>query len=622
MRVTTNTGIIAIAVLLATIFITAPLYPAASLATRYENARKNTQRLVGTLPEIADRAPWLEAIAELSAIVADDTRGEVAERCYYLIGQCNHHLFDRFHETAFFDQALRAYRRLIRQFPAGRLADDAQFLIGVLYVDKDPAQAYLELAKVTTFYPNGDMAQRAQDRARELRRQITPNAAKVEPARPVPSISHLATLDQVSYWSTQDYTRVVFYLSAPIQYRENMLTPDPGENDPARIYLDLEGCRLSPKIGHQIDITDGFLRDVRLGQYRPDLARAVLDIDSIENHKVFTMADPFRIVVDVRGKRPAETGPAPAVSKTVAAKPKNEKTQTPEAAKPKTNLARASNVATSKTKPAQAPARQAAKAGTGKAQPPDAAAIRSAKKLPSLAQQLGLGVSRIVIDPGHGGRDKGAIGGNGTYEKDITLAIAKKLQQAIEKNTRCKVLLTRADDRFISLEERTAIANGEKADLFISIHVNAHEDRSIHGFETYFLNLSRDRESARVAAFENATSKKKISDLEAILKDLLRNTKISESSRLAATVHRQLAHGLSKEYKNFHDLGVKQAPFYVLLGAEMPSILVEAAFLSNEKEEQLLQQKAFQAQIAHGIAFGIGRYIGALDKTARLEDNP
>lgn len=619
MRVTTNHLIIAITVVLATICTTAPLYPGASLNTRYENARKNYQRLMGTLPEIADRTPWLEAIAELSAIVADDTRGEVAERCYYLIGQCNHHLFDRFHQSAFFDQALRAYRRLIRQFPAGRLADDAQFLIGVLYADKDPAQAYLELAKVTTFYPNGDMAKRAQDRARELSRQIPPNAATVEPARS-PTAS-LATLDQVSYWSTEDYTRVVLYLSAPVQYRENMLTPDPGENNPARIVLDLQDCRLSPKIGHQIDITNGFLRDVRLGQYRSDLARAVLDIDSIENYKVFSMADPFRIVVDVRGKRPVETEPTPAASKTAAARPKNEKPQTAAAAKPKTNSARASDVATSKTDPVQAQAREQAKPGTGKAQPPDPAAIRSAKKLPSLAQQLGLGVSRIVIDPGHGGRDKGAIGGNGTYEKDITLAIAKKLKQAIEKNTRCQVLLTRTDDRFISLEERTAIANGEKADLFISIHVNAHEDRSIRGFETYFLNLSRDRESARVAAFENATSKNKISDLEAILKDLLRNTKISESSRLAKTVHQQLAQGLRKEYKNFHDLGVKQAPFYVLLGAEMPSILIEAAFLSNEKEEQLLQQKTFQAQIAHGIAAGIKRYIGALDKTARLEDN-
>lgn len=528
--------------------------PAASITARYENARQDYQRLLGTLPRIPERRPWLDCIATLESIIADDSKGVVTERCLYLIGQCYHHLLDRFGDQRYFNQALNAYQRLVRHYPASHLADDAQFLIGILYAEKDPMQAYLEFVKVTTFYPQGDMAEKARTRARQLEQRIAPTPAQANPGRTTGSGP--ATLEQVVYWSAQDYTRVVFYLSNSVAYQEHALPPLPKRKQPARIYLDLKNCRMSPKLDHQFDIMDGFLRDVRIGQYRPDLARAVLDIDSVETHKIFTLADPFRIIVDVRGKR------------------------------------RAGSVIANDTGPTN--------------------------KLPSLARQLGLGVGRVVLDPGHGGHDKGAIGHNRTYEKDITLAIAKRLKKILEQQTSCEVILTRTDDRFISLEQRTAIANGKKADLFISIHTNANENRSVHGTETYFLNLSTDRESVRVAAYENATSAKKISDLEAILKDLLQNTKLNESARLAATVHRQVVRELTKKYQKVRDLGVKQAPFYVLLGAEMPSILIETAFISNSREEHLLKQKQFQNRIAQGIARGISNYVDVMKKTAQL----
>ncbi len=230
---------------------------------------------------------------------------------------------------------------------------------------------------------------------------------------------------------------------------------------------------------------------------------------------------------------------------------------------------------------------------------------------------MGLTVRRIVIDPGHGGKDKGAIGPNGLYEKDITLAIAKQLKKVLEKEGGYEVLLTRDTDRYMSLEERTAIANTKKADLFLSIHTNAHTDPSLGGIETYFLNFSKDKESARVAALENAASAKQISDLEAILNELLRNTKINESSRLAREVHQEMVSRLESNRK-LRDLGVKQAPFYVLLGAQMPSILIEACFISNEVEEQLLKDAAFQRDLVKGIAQGIRSYTDRLARVGRV----
>jgi N-acetylmuramoyl-L-alanine amidase len=242
--------------------------------------------------------------------------------------------------------------------------------------------------------------------------------------------------------------------------------------------------------------------------------------------------------------------------------------------------------------------------------------------MPSLARQLGLEVKRIVIDPGHGGKDKGAVGPSGVYEKTVTLALGLELKRVLESQLGCQVILTRTTDKFVPLEARAAMANASKADLFISIHTNAHPDPRYFGTETYFLDFSKDQESARVAAFENATSTKKISDLEKILHDLLMNTKIKESSQLAKMVQTYVIKKLrvGGQYEDVRDLGVKQAPFWVLLGAEMPCILVETAFITNPREESRLQDRDFRRFMAEGMASGIGAYIHQMKSVARLGD--
>jgi N-acetylmuramoyl-L-alanine amidase len=237
--------------------------------------------------------------------------------------------------------------------------------------------------------------------------------------------------------------------------------------------------------------------------------------------------------------------------------------------------------------------------------------------LPSLARQFALGVKLIVIDPGHGGRDTGAISCNRVTEKDITLAIAQELKGSLETAFGCKVILTRTRDQFVTLDERTRMANAAKADLFVSIHANAHKDPTLSGIETYSLNFARDQESARVAALENAPSKKTLSDIRPLLQKLLLTTKTTESESLAKHVQRNIIAKLRAKGDKVRDLGVKQAPFLVLLGADMPSVLIETAFLTNARDECRLKDRQFQQNLVKGITLGIESYLKEIKRVAK-----
>jgi N-acetylmuramoyl-L-alanine amidase len=291
-----------------------------------------------------------------------------------------------------------------------------------------------------------------------------------------------------------------------------------------------------------------------------------LDINSFGGYKIFHLHDPFRIVVDVQGKSKGSTK-------------------------------------TAKTAPAK---KRPVRKGIRKADKPEPEV--------SLAQQLGLNVKRIVIDPGHGGKDPGTYYKGGIKEKDIVLKLAKLVAQKIESQIGCEATLTRKTDRFIPLERRTAIANVQKADLFISLHINAHRKSRISGIETYYLNMATDERAVMVAAMENATSEKNISDLHTILNDLMLNTKISESSRLAHEVQKGMVAKARRKYKDTKSLGVKQAPFYVLIGAEMPAILLEIGFMTNPTERKRLLSTSYLNSLADGVVSGIDSYVKSIDQ--------
>jgi len=221
-------------------------------------------------------------------------------------------------------------------------------------------------------------------------------------------------------------------------------------------------------------------------------------------------------------------------------------------------------------------------------------------------------IRRILIDPGHGGHDPGAVGPSGLQEKDVVLTIGLQLRELIKDELGLDVVMTRSTDIFIPLEERTAIANKVNADLFLSVHANAATNRNAAGIETYYLNLAKTEKAAQLAAKENGTSLEKVSVLQAILFDLMANYKLNDSAHLAEEVQKALYKKVRGQYADVKNLGVKQGPFYVLVGATMPSILVETAFLSNAHEETRLKDPAYLQMTAEGILEGVRGYISSL----------
>ena len=264
--------------------------------------------------------------------------------------------------------------------------------------------------------------------------------------------------------------------------------------------------------------------------------------------------------------------------------------------------------------PAPAPAKPGASGETPPAPPSPGGATSNSGGGFSLARQLGLGVSRIVIDPGHGGQDPGAISG-GTSEAQLVLDIALRLEELIKKDPLLDVVLTRRADVFVPLEERTAIANRAGADLFVSIHANASRNPDARGVETYFLNFASNPDAEAVAARENATSGKTMASLPEIVRAITLNNKLDESRDLAGQTQRALVRRLRGAHPGLRDLGVKQAPFVVLIGATMPSVLVEASFLSNRAEGKLLRSPAYRQRIAESILDGLRRYRSTLKAT-------
>jgi N-acetylmuramoyl-L-alanine amidase len=466
------------------------------------------------------------------------------------------------------DSAIEKYRIVVKKYEKHSLADDAQYRIGEIYYQykKSPTQAYVEFLKGDITFPKGDMRPKTQKRLNELSLIIRDRENKKKNGGKVPSAKGLALVKDIRHWSTPTYTRVVIDLEEPVKYSAHLLKKDPKAKKPRRLYLDLEKARVGSEIETSIPIKDGLLQRARAGQYSSQRVRVVLDIDNISRHKIFPLYDPYRIVVDVRG-----------------AEKKEKKDTSPTVVK-----------------------KRSPRKGVRKQKKPDESV--------SLARQLGLNVKTIVIDPGHGGKDPGTFSKNGGLrEKDIVLQIAKALKPKLEKRLGCEVFLTRTRDVFLSLEKRTAFANVKKADLFISLHVNANDVRGVHGIETYFLNMATDKRAVMLAAAENATSEKNISDLQKILNELMLNTKITESSKLAHEVQTGITGHMNKSRRKVKNLGVKQAPFYVLIGAEMPAVLVEVGFITNYTERRRLSDREYLRSLADGLVVGIDGYVKGID---------
>jgi N-acetylmuramoyl-L-alanine amidase len=525
--------------------------PRQSAEDKYHAAESCYGKLKQNSRKMKYRESWMQCIEKFYASYRNDSAGPKAAAGLFMTGKLYADLYGYSNQKSDLQAAHTMYERIIEKFQDSRYRVKAELLI-----DSMPPWA-----KANSTRKQDDLAQ-VIDANRH-----SSSGATSSPAEKTPSlIDGMGTVKNLRFWSNPNYTRVVIDASHETTYSHRLLKKDPALNKPQRLYIDVKQSRLGKNIKRNIPINDDLLIDARAGQYSSDSVRVVVDIKSFKTYKVFSLKDPFRIVLDVWG-----------TSDNKISRPKPP-------------------VMTSKRK----------------------------GKLPAgaLAKQLALGVSRIIIDPGHGGRDYGAPGYlKGVHEKDVVLQIARRLAKMIRQELGYEVYLTRNSDKYLTLEERTAIANTKSADLFISIHTNSHKNRRAYGIETYFLNLATDDDAIRVAAMENATSTKNISDLQSILSDLMQNAKINESSRLAGYVQSSMVRHLkNKRYSRIKDKGVKQAPFYVLLGAQMPAVLVETSFLSNPRECKRLTTPKYQERLCEGIIKGIKTYIRETSPTAFMKE--
>ncbi len=414
----------------------------------------------------------------------------------------------------------------------------------------------------------------------------------------------LAVVRQVSYTPLPGGERVSVELSDEVTFRTDRVP------DPDRVYFDLDHATVPASVVAATEAltTGSLLKAVRIARHTTDVTRLVLDLSKTPQYSVYRLYDPFRLVIDLKNGGAVAPTDSTAVSRPAAPTAPPAAAASPAPPGPPPSLHRDDD-STSPTTAHVTPA----------ALKTPAPASETSRGNYSLARQLGLGVSRIVIDPGHGGHDPGAQA-NGISEADLVLDISLRLEKLLEAQRGVDVVLTRRTDEFIPLEERTAIANREGADLFLSIHANASRRTSARGIETYFLNFSTNPAAEAVAARENATSSETMGNLPKLVKTIALNNKVAESRELASMVQSSLVHRLQSRSKGLKNLGVKQAPFVVLIGAQMPSVLAEVSFLTNRSDASLLKQGAYRQRIAQALCDAVMKYQTSLKKVTQVAD--
>ena len=525
------------------------------------------------------------------------------------------------------------------------------FTVGEVYQQdlEDPGGARKAFQEFVAKYPRTDKAKEARQILRQLdhpsadtsaARTLSPAVMPLPAAPPATEVeeertSGLRKVSALRRWVGPNYLRIVIELDGEVKFESVRLS------NPDRIVVDLHTARLSHElVGKTFPMENGFLRQIRVAQFTPEVTRVVLDVERVEAYSIFSLPNPFRLVIDVQGVQTQM-----ARTRKPAAPPK---TDTRKAEKPHVPVATPSRVETA----AKVPPAPGVKAESKPANPPEqveeSAPLRAATEsethknpvesketstaeaaaqpapptragAETLTRALGLKIGRIVIDPGHGGHDTGTIGPTGLEEKNVVLDVALRLRKLLEQNTGCEVIMTRSDDTFIPLEERTAIANEKAADLFISIHANASRDETARGIETYYLNFTSSPDALDVAARENASSQEAVHQLQDLIKKIALTEKIEESQDFAREVQHEIYTRVTKVSGAQRDRGIKKAPFVVLIGANMPSILAEISFLTNPRDEHLLARSDYRQKIAYALYQGIVGYVKNLGEVKTVQ---
>jgi N-acetylmuramoyl-L-alanine amidase len=535
-----------------------------------------------------------------------------------------------------------------RQALAGLAADAQNKLSSPSSASAPATPASQRAERVTATEATAPSSPGANDAPADSQPSVASTAAASQSAS---SSSKVAEVSRIQTWNADTYTRIVIDLGAPVKYQSARI---PG---PDRIYFDLDQAHLDPSLLDKgVDVQPGgFLKGVRVAQNQNGVVRVVLEVNQVKNYSVFLLAHPNRMVVDVYGSAAGATEAAKNMpsSDSPAAAPESASgtSNTPDRvsdhpsdrasargsssyilASPDVSArtsnhssARATTATTSANNSPSAPTNSAAVSPAASAMPQpitksrrQSVASMGPPSIPepmndgqaSLTRVLGLKVGRIVIDAGHGGHDTGTIGPTGLLEKDLCLDVALRLGTLISQRLPgAEVIYTRDDDTFIPLEQRTAIATQAKADQCISIHANSSPDPSARGIETYYLNFTNSPVALEVAARENATFDGGVHDLQDVLHKIALNEKIDESRDLAEDIQGSLSKRMERTNPAEKDRGVRTAPFVVLIGANIPSVLAEIAFISNPSDEQAMKKPDTREKVAEGLYQGIANYL-------------
>lgn len=455
--------------------------------------------------------------------------------------------------------------------------------------------------------------------------------------------SNSSHVEAIRFWSFGDVTRIAIQTSGEYQLVTDQVPK------PARVYFDFTGLR-PPGSNHNgvqvIPVNDRRLKQIRVAEVSPGKTRVVLDLETAVDLVSSRLVNPDRLMVELRPKSVAPAAPSIARSNTSShaidlSKASSDSQATTDAVvegipTPATIPARMQPTVPDPSSPSKVTnspqplhVRPPATATAASPKPKSKAPVIASPAQPgssgdeSLVRIFGLKLGKVVIDAGHGGHDTGTIGSEGLMEKDLVLDVALRLGKLVGQTLGAKVVYTRSDDTFIPLEERTKIANGEKADLFISVHANSSPEPMATGVETYFFNFTSDRNSLDLATRENATSTSSISDLNDLLHKAVLKAKLAESREFAQKIQTSLWASSVKMNSRSRDRGVRQAPFVVLIGANMPSVLAEIGFVSNPHDEKLLQRPEQRQKVAEALFKGVSQYAKTLShvEIARADTN-
>jgi N-acetylmuramoyl-L-alanine amidase len=635
-----------------------------SASTQYARAEEQREALSNKPTEKRTLADYKIVVTSYRRVAMITPRAPEVPDSLLAVAELYSEMGDRYGRS-YYQSAADAYQFLVHEYPSNKNCQDAVLRIAKLQRDQlgDAALAKKTYEDFLKRYPRSPKKREVQESLAELTllqtseapagtNKVASNTGAEEPAKeearsnaPVHSggraVNHSESVEiprvrRIRAAANGDATRVTIDLEDSVQYTSGRIA------NPDRIFFDLHSARLTPEMARANIHTDGtLLTAVRVAQNNTGVVRVVLDVNGVKDYSASLTSNPPQLLIDLYGPLPiaplrtAKNAPADATADRQTA---NSKNAINGAVNGNTTNAGASNgsitgnnssVAARTAAPGAKNAKPKSVKATATDAKPDLIRPTSTPQptrngQSTLTRALGLKIGRIVIDAGHGGHDTGTIGPTGLMEKDLCLDVALRLGKIIEQRLPgADVVYTRSDDTFVPLEERTNIANQAKADLFLSIHANSSRDHDARGIETYYLNLKGSAEAMEVAARENATAQEGVHDLQDLVKQIARTEKIDESKELAEDIQDSLSKRVQKTGKTVKNRGVRKAPFVVLIGADMPSILTEISFLSNPADEQMLKKPEQRQKVAEGLYQGVASYLQSMNSvTMNLPAKP